>query len=73
MRETPGQVSTLGPEISDPPASWNVPSCFLEANDPPDAPFMHMHASLWAKLGLDAEAAFAEGSMAGRLWREFGL
>lgn len=73
MRETPGQVSALGPEITDPPSSWNVPSCFLEAREPPSAPFMHMHASLWAKQGLDAEAAFPEGSLAGRLWRGFGL
>jgi hypothetical protein len=73
MSETQGQVSVLGPEISDPPAGWSVPSCFLEAIDPPGAPFMHMHASLWAKHGLDAQAAFPDGSLAGRLWREFGL
>jgi hypothetical protein len=73
MREDKGQVSTLAPEVTDPPAAWNVPACFLGANEPPDAPFMHMHASLWAKHGLDADAAFAEGSLAGRLWREFGL
>jgi hypothetical protein len=73
MQETPGQVSVLAPETSDPPAAWSVPSCFLKANDPPDAPFMHMHASLWAKHGQDAEAAFPDGSLAGRLWREFGL
>jgi hypothetical protein len=73
MREAPGQASMLAPELTDPPASWNVPACFLEAVEPPDAPFMHMHASLWVRNGLDAEAAFAEGSLAGRLWREFGL
>jgi hypothetical protein len=73
MREDPGQVSMLAPEVTDPPGSWNVPACFLEANEPPDAPFMHMHASLWVQHGLDAEAAFPEGSLAGRLWREFGL
>jgi hypothetical protein len=73
MREASGQVSTLAPEVTDPPAAWNVPACFLEANEPPDAPFMHMHALLWAKRGLNADAAFAEGSLAGRLWREFGL
>jgi hypothetical protein len=73
LQETPGQASALGPEVTDPPGSWNVPSCFLGSNDPPNAPFMHMHASLWAEHGLDAEGAFAEGSLAGRLWREFGL
>jgi hypothetical protein len=73
MRETPGQASVLAPEVTDPPGSWNVPACFLESHDPPNAPFMHMHASLWAEHGLDAEAAFPQGSLAGRLWRELGL
>jgi hypothetical protein len=73
MREAPSQASVLAPEVTDPPAAWSVPACFLEAHAPPDAPFMHMHASLWAKQGLDAEAAFPEGSLAGRLWRGFGL
>jgi hypothetical protein len=73
MQDKPGEVSMLAPQVTDPPAAWNVPSCFLEAHEPPDAPFMHMHASLWAQHGLDAEAAFADGSLAGRLWREFGL
>jgi hypothetical protein len=73
MREAPAQASVLAPEVTDPPAAWSVPSCFLEAHAPPDAPFMHMHASLWAQHGMEAEAAFAQGSLAGRLWREFGL
>jgi hypothetical protein len=73
MREAPGQVSTLAPEVTDPSGAWKVPACFLETNEPPDAPFMHMHASLWAQHGLDAEAAFPDGSLAGRLWQEFGL
>ena len=73
MRGTPGQASMLAPEITDPPGAWNVPECFLEAIDPPDAPFMHMRASLWAMRGQDVEVAFPDGSLAGRLWREFGL
>ena len=55
MQESSGQVSTLAPEVTDPPVAWKVPACFLEAIDPPDAPFMHMHASLWVKHGMDAE------------------
>ncbi len=73
MREAPEEVSALAPDITDPPAASSVPSCFLEALDPPDAPFMLMHASLWARNGQHVEAAFAESSLAGRLWREFGL
>jgi hypothetical protein len=32
-----------------------------------------MYASIWAKNNVDAEAAFPVNSMAGRLWRKYGL
>ena len=66
-------VSILAPEMVDPVAWWNVPGFFLEERDPPSAPFMHMYATIWARRGVDADAPFAERSLVGRLWRQFGL
>lgn len=66
-------VTILAPEMVDPVAWWNVPSYFLEERDPPPSPFMHMYASIWAKRGIDAEAAFPANSLADRLWRTYGL
>ena len=66
-------VTILAPDVVDPVAWWNVPGYFLEAREPPPSPFMHMYASIWAKRGVDAEAAFPPDSLAGRLWREHGL
>jgi hypothetical protein len=34
---------------------------------------MHMYQSIWARRGVDAELPFPPDSMAGRLWRRFGL
>lgn len=74
MLDEPGEdIAILPPESVDPVAWWNVPGYFLEARDPPPSPFMHMYASIWARRGVDAEAAFPEDSLAGRLWRRFGL
>lgn len=66
-------VAILPTDAVDPVAWWNVPGYFLEERAPPPSPFMHMYASIWAKRGVDAEAAFPEASLAGRLWRQFGL
>jgi len=66
-------VEILPPEAVDPVAWWNVPAYFLEERDPPPSPFMHMYATIWARRGVDAEAAFPEASLAGRLWTRFGL
>ena len=66
-------VHILPPETVDPVAWWNVPGYFLEQRDPPPSPFMHMYASIWAKRGVDAEAPFPRDSLAGRLWRDYGL
>jgi len=66
-------IDILPPELVDPVAWWNVPAFFLEARDPPASPFMHMYATIWARRGVDAEAPFPEASLAGRLWRRFGL
>jgi hypothetical protein len=66
-------VAILPPEMVDPVAWWNVPAYFLEAREPPPSPFMHMYASIWAKRGVDAEAPFPEQSLAGKLWRAYGL
>ena len=66
-------IDILPPELVDPVAWWNVPAFFLEARDPPASPFMHMYATIWARRGVDAEAPFPEVSLAGRLWRRFGL
>ena len=66
-------VQILEPEVVDPVAWWNVPAYFLEERDPPASPFMHMYASIWAKRGVDAEAAFSPNSLAGKLWRSYGL
>jgi hypothetical protein len=74
MLEEPGEgVAILPPETVDPVAWWNVPGYFLEARDPPPSPFMHMYATIWARRGIDAEAPFPDASLAGRLWRRFGL
>lgn len=66
-------VTILAPETAGPVAWWNVPGVFLERRDPPESPFMHMYATIWARRGIDAEAAFPEVSMAGRLWKALGL
>ncbi|MCX7347240.1 MAG: hypothetical protein NTU78_16175 [Alphaproteobacteria bacterium] len=66
-------VSILPVEACDPVAWWNVPGIFLEAREPPPSPFMHMYQSIWARRGVDAETPFPPDSMAGRLWRRFGL
>lgn len=74
MLERPDHgLAILAPEAADPVAWWNVPGIFLEDRDPPDSPFMHMYATIWARRGVDAEAAFPEASMAGRLWKRLGL
>jgi hypothetical protein len=74
MLNEPGEaISILPPQAVDPVAWWNVPAFFLEARDPPSSPFMHMYATIWARRGVDAEAAFPAHSLAGRLWRRFGL
>jgi hypothetical protein len=74
MLEEPGVgVGILPPETVDPVAWWNVPGYFIEARDPPPSPFMHMYATIWARRGIDAEAPFPDASLAGRLWRRFGL
>ncbi len=72
--DDPGHgVQILAPEVVDPVAWWNVPAYFLEDREPPASPFMHMYASIWAKRGVDAEAAFSPNSLAGKLWRSYGL
>ena len=59
-------IDILPPETVDPVAWWNVPAFFLEERDPPSSPFMHMYATIWARRGVDAEAAFPEpASLAG--------
>ncbi len=74
MLEQPDHGVTILPtDAVDPVAWWNVPGYFLEARDPPASPFMHMYATIWAKRGIDADAAFPPDSLAGRLWRELGL
>jgi len=74
MLEQPDHgVHILPPETVDPVAWWNVPGYFLEEREPPSSSFMHMYASIWEKRGVDAEAAFPENSLAGKLWRAYGL
>ena len=74
MLEDPAHGVTILPtDAVDPVAWWNVPGYFLEERDPPPSPFMHLYASIWARRGVDAEAAFPPDSLAGRLWRKFGL
>ena len=74
MQENPGHGATiLNPDMVAPVPYWNVPKAFMETRDPPPSPFMHMYASLWASHGVNAEDAFPADSMAGRLWRSFGL
>ena len=66
-------IGILPPETVDPVAWWNVPAYFLEERDPPPSPFMHMYATIWARRGVDADAPFPRASLAGRLWRRYGL
>jgi hypothetical protein len=66
-------LNILPTEAADPVAWWNVPGYFLEDRDPPPSPFMHMYATIWARRGVDAEAPFPQNSVAGRLWKRFGL
>lgn len=66
-------VAILPPDVVDPVAWWNVPGYFLEDRTPPQSPFMHMYATIWARRGIDAEAPFPEHSLAGKLWKQFGL
>lgn len=74
MLEKPAHgLTILAPETVNPVAWWNVPAYFLEDREPPVSPFVHLYASIWAKRGIDAEAAFPPNSLAGRLWRGFGL
>ncbi len=74
MLEQPDHgIHILPPETVDPVAWWNVPGYFLEEREPPPSPFMHMYASIWEKRGVDAEAGFPENSLAGKLWRAYGL
>ncbi len=74
MLDNPGHgVTILPPEAVDPVAWWNVPGHFLDARQPPDTPFMHMYASIWARRGVDAETPFPPHSLAGLLSKRFGL
>ena len=66
-------ITILPPDIVNPAGWWNVPAYFLEDRDPPATPFLHLYASIWTKRGIDVEAAFPPNSLAGRLWRGFGL
>jgi hypothetical protein len=66
-------VAILPPEAVCPASWWNVPMYFLDAREPPSSPFMHLYASIWAKRGVDAEAPFPANSLAGKLWRRYGL
>lgn len=66
-------VTILPPDAVDPVAWWNVPGYFLEDRPPPNSPFMHMYATIWARREMDAEQPFPANSLAGRLWKEFGL
>jgi hypothetical protein len=66
-------VAILPPEAVDPVAWWNVPAYFLEARDPPEAPFMHMYASIWSKRDVDPEAEFPRTSLAAKLCAMFGV
>ena len=73
MLEQPDHgIAILPTDAVDPVAWWNVPGYFLEARDPPPSPFMHMYATIWAKRGVDSEAAFPAGSLVGRLLHKFG-
>ena len=74
MLDDPGHgVEILPPDTVDPVAWWTVPAYFLEEREPPPSPFMHMYATIWARRGIDAEAPFPARSLAGELWRRFGL
>jgi hypothetical protein len=73
LRNPDDHIDILPPQAVDPVAWWNVPGYFLEERDPPASPFMHMYATIWARRGIDAEQAFPTTSLAGRLWRSFGL
>ncbi len=73
IEQPQADLAILPPERVDPVAWWNVPGYFLEERDPPEAPFMHMYATVWARRGVDAEVPFPSASLAGRLWRRFGL
>lgn len=74
MLEDPGHgVAILPPETVDPVAWWNVPGYFLEERPPPPSPFMHMYATIWERRGVGAAAPFPPASLAGQLWRRFGL
>jgi hypothetical protein len=66
-------VTILPPETVDPVAWWNVPGYFLEDRAPPPSPFMHMYGSIWKRRDVDPELPFPENSLAGQLWRRFGL
>ena len=66
-------VTILAPDVVDPVAWWNVPGYFLEDREAPPSPFMHMYATIWERRGVDAEVPFPQDSLAGRLWKSFGL
>jgi hypothetical protein len=73
LREPDEDIDILPPQAVDPVAWWNVPGYFLEEREPPGSPFMHMYATIWARRGIDAEKPFPQHSLAGRLWRRYGL
>jgi hypothetical protein len=73
MLEDGQGVDILPTDAVDPIAWWNVPAYFLEERDPPPSPFMHMYATIWARRDVDAEVPFPTASLAGRLWKRFGL
>lgn len=73
LEDTGHGVAVLPPETVNPASWWNVPTYFLDDREPPPSPFMHMYASIWAKREVDAQAAFPENSLAGKLWRRYGL
>jgi hypothetical protein len=73
LREPNEDVDILPPQMVDPVAWWNVPAYFLEEREPPPSPFMHMYATIWSRRDVDAEAPFPPQSLAGRLWKRFGL
>lgn len=63
----------LPTDTVDPVAWWNVPAYFLEARDPPEAPFMHMYSSIWSRRDVDSEKPFPKGSLIDRLCRDHGV
>jgi hypothetical protein len=73
LLENGNGVDILPTDAVDPVAWWNVPGFFFEERDPPSSPFMHMYATVWARREVDADKLFPPASMAGRLWKRYGL